>query len=100
MTGHAAKASEVQLSKEEILGTAASHYAEVALDGQEAQGRESALYRAGGLGSPLAMYLAAAGVGTIGNCDFDVVDYTNLHAADNPRHGDVGRLSWTPPPIR
>ncbi|HYH78663.1 MAG TPA: molybdopterin-synthase adenylyltransferase MoeB [Longimicrobium sp.] len=33
---------------------------------------------AGGLGSPVAMYLAAAGVGTLGIADFDVVDTTNL----------------------
>ena len=33
---------------------------------------------AGGLGSPLALYLAAAGVGTLGLVDFDVVDFTNL----------------------
>src|SRR5207245_9665686 len=33
---------------------------------------------AGGLGSPLALYLAAAGVGTLGIVDFDVVDRTNL----------------------
>ena len=33
---------------------------------------------AGGLGSPLALYLAAAGVGTLGIVDFDVVDFTNL----------------------
>src|SRR5207244_3198058 len=33
---------------------------------------------AGGLGSPLSLYLAAAGVGTIGIVDFDVVDLTNL----------------------
>ena len=33
---------------------------------------------AGGLGSPLALYLAAAGVGRIGIVDFDVVDLTNL----------------------
>ena len=33
---------------------------------------------AGGLGSPLALYLAAAGVGTLGLVDFDVVDLTNL----------------------
>src|SRR5690606_3011884 len=33
---------------------------------------------AGGLGSPMAMYLAAAGVGTLGIMDFDVVDVSNL----------------------
>ncbi len=33
---------------------------------------------AGGLGSPIAMYLAAAGVGTLGIVDFDTVDLTNL----------------------
>ncbi|MCX6963174.1 MAG: ThiF family adenylyltransferase, partial [Verrucomicrobia bacterium] len=31
----------------------------------------------GGLGSPIALYLAAAGVGTLGLVDFDVVDYSN-----------------------
>ena len=36
------------------------------------------LIGAGGLGSPLALYLAAAGIGTLGIVDFDVVDYTNL----------------------
>src|SRR5438874_8887132 len=36
------------------------------------------LVGAGGLGSPAALYLAAAGVGTLGLVDFDVVDKTNL----------------------
>ena len=37
---------------------------------------------AGGLGSPISIYLALAGVGTLGIVDFDVVDVTNLAAPD------------------
>jgi len=46
---------------------------------------------AGGLGSPLSLYLAAAGVGTIGLVDFDVVDASNLHRQILYETGDVGR---------
>jgi len=46
---------------------------------------------AGGLGSPLALYLAAAGVGTLGMVDFDVVDYTNLQRQVLHTTQDVGR---------
>ena len=46
---------------------------------------------AGGLGSPLALYLAAAGVGTLGLVDFDVVDYTNLQRQIIHCTTDVGR---------
>lgn len=46
---------------------------------------------AGGLGSPLALYLAAAGVGTLGLVDFDVVDLTNLQRQIIHSTGDVGR---------
>ena len=46
---------------------------------------------AGGLGSPLALYLAAAGVGTLGMVDFDVVDYTNLQRQIIHSTADVGR---------
>ena len=46
---------------------------------------------AGGLGSPLAMYLAAAGVGKLGIVDFDVVDITNLQRQLLHRNDDVGR---------
>jgi adenylyltransferase/sulfurtransferase len=46
---------------------------------------------AGGLGSPLALYLAAAGVGTIGLVDFDVVDASNLQRQILHSTADVGR---------
>jgi sulfur-carrier protein adenylyltransferase/sulfurtransferase len=46
---------------------------------------------AGGLGSPLSLYLAAAGVGTIGIVDFDVVDATNLQRQLLHGTKDVGR---------
>ena len=45
----------------------------------------------GGLGSPAAMYLAAAGVGTLGLVDFDVVDETNLHRQIIHGTPDIGR---------
>jgi sulfur-carrier protein adenylyltransferase/sulfurtransferase len=52
---------------------------EVALEGQKKLKSASVLIIGmGGLGSPLSMYLAAAGVGRIGIVDFDVVDFTNL----------------------
>jgi adenylyltransferase/sulfurtransferase len=46
---------------------------------------------AGGLGSPVAMYLTAAGVGTIGIVDFDVVDFSNLQRQILHGTPDVGR---------
>ncbi len=46
---------------------------------------------AGGLGSPLALYLAAAGIGTLGIVDFDIVDMTNLQRQVIHGTGDVGR---------
>src|SRR3982750_693479 len=46
---------------------------------------------AGGLGSPLALYLGAAGIGTLGIVDFDVVDYTNLQRQIIHSTADVGR---------
>lgn len=47
---------------------------------------------AGGLGSPVALYLAAAGVGTVGIVDFDRVDTSNLQRQILHRTGDIGRL--------
>lgn len=49
------------------------------------------LIGAGGLGSPAALYLAAAGVGTLGIVDFDTVDVTNLHRQLLHGTSDVGR---------
>src|SRR5213080_2973834 len=47
---------------------------------------------AGGLGSPVILYLAAAGVGTIGIVDFDTVSLSNLQRQIAHRTIDVGRL--------
>jgi molybdopterin/thiamine biosynthesis adenylyltransferase len=52
---------------------------EVGLEGQKKLKQSSVLIiGTGGLGSPVSMYLAAAGVGRIGLVDYDVVDYSNL----------------------
>ena len=47
---------------------------------------------AGGLGSPAALYLAAAGIGTIGIADFDMLELSNLNRQIIHRADDVGRL--------
>src|SRR6266487_3035319 len=47
---------------------------------------------AGGLGSPIAMYLAAAGIGKLGVLDFDAVDFSNLQRQIIHGTDDVGRL--------
>jgi len=66
---------------------------EVGMAGQKKLKAASVLLiGAGGLGSPLAMYLAAAGVGRIGLVDYDVVDYTNLQRQIIHGTKDVGRL--------
>ena len=65
---------------------------EVGIDGQRQLKASSVLcIGAGGLGSPAAMYLAAAGVGRIGIVDFDVVDYSNLQRQLLHGTPDVGR---------
>ncbi len=46
---------------------------------------------AGGLGSPISIYLALAGVGTLGIVDFDVVDVTNLQRQILHQNDDIGR---------
>ena len=64
---------------------------EVGIDGQRKLKASSVLcIGAGGLGSPAAMYLAAAGVGRIGIVDFDVVDFSNLQRQLLHGTSDVG----------
>lgn len=65
---------------------------EVGLSGQrKLKGASVLLVGAGGLGSPAALYLAAAGIGRIGIVDFDVVDFTNLQRQVIHGEPDVGR---------
>ncbi len=65
---------------------------EVGVDGQRKLKAAKVLcIGAGGLGSPVAMYLAAAGVGRLGLVDFDVVDFSNLQRQILHGTPDVGR---------
>jgi adenylyltransferase/sulfurtransferase len=65
---------------------------EVGMEGQKRLKAASVLLiGAGGLGSPLGLYLAAAGVGRIGLVDFDVVDFSNLQRQILHGTADVGR---------
>src|SRR5215204_4856569 len=65
---------------------------EVGLAGQKKICSTSVLcIGAGGLGSPIAMYLAAAGIGKLGIVDFDTVDYSNLQRQILHTESDVGR---------
>ncbi len=65
---------------------------DVAMDGQKRLKNAKVLVvGAGGLGSPALMYLAAAGVGTLGIVDFDVVDESNLQRQIIHGQSDVGR---------
>ena len=66
---------------------------EVGLAGQKKIRAASVLcIGAGGLGSPITMYLAAAGIGKIGIADFDTVDVTNLQRQILHGTSDIGRL--------
>ena len=65
---------------------------EVGLEGQQKLKAARVLcIGAGGLGAPMTMYLAAAGVGTLGIVDFDVVEASNLHRQIIHGTSDVGR---------
>ena len=86
--------STATLSNEEILRYSRHLIMpEVTMEGQKKLKAARVLcVGTGGLGSPLALYLAAAGVGTLGLVDFDVVDYTNLQRQVLHYTSDVGRL--------
>jgi molybdopterin/thiamine biosynthesis adenylyltransferase/rhodanese-related sulfurtransferase len=65
---------------------------EVTLDGQKRIKASSILcIGAGGLGSPIALYLAAAGIGRMGLVDYDIVDFSNLQRQILHGTDDVGR---------
>jgi molybdopterin/thiamine biosynthesis adenylyltransferase/rhodanese-related sulfurtransferase len=88
-----AKPESATLNKDEILRYSRHLIMpEVGMEGQQKLKAARVLcIGAGGLGSPLALYLAAAGVGTLGIVDFDVVDYTNLQRQIIHTTADVGR---------
>src|SRR5215831_1638988 len=89
----AAPPEEVTLSKDEILRYSRHLIIpEVGIEGQKKLKAASVLLvGTGGLGAPLGLYLAAAGIGHIGLVDFDVVDFTNLQRQVIHFTGDVGR---------
>jgi sulfur-carrier protein adenylyltransferase/sulfurtransferase len=83
----------VSLSNEEVLRYSRHLIMpEVGMEGQlKLKAAKVLCIGAGGLGSPLALYLGAAGVGTLGVVDFDVVDFTNLQRQIIHTTADVGR---------
>ncbi len=85
--------SETQLSNDEVLRYSRHLIIpEVGMDGQKRlKAGRVLMIGAGGLGSPVGMYLAAAGVGKIGIVDFDVVDKTNLQRQILHSTQDIGR---------
>src|ERR1700691_2267516 len=88
-----ARAASVNLSPQEVARYSRHLIMpEVGMDGQKRLKAASVLLiGAGGLGSPLGLYLAAAGVGRIGLVDFDVVDFSNLQRQILHGTPDVGR---------
>lgn len=84
---------EVRLSNEEILRYSRHVIIpEVGMSGQKKlKAAKVLMIGAGGLGSPLGLYLAAAGIGKIGIVDFDVVDLSNLQRQILHSTEDVGR---------
>src|SRR5882672_9452103 len=86
-------APQATLSKDEILRYSRHLIMpEVGMDGQlKLKSAKVLLIGTGGLGAPLGLYLAAAGVGRIGLVDFDVVDFTNLQRQITFGTSDVGK---------
>ncbi len=82
-----------KLSKEEILRYSRHLIMpEVGMEGQlKLKQARVLLIGTGGLGAPLGLYLAAAGVGHLGLVDFDVVDFTNLQRQVTFTTSDVGQ---------
>jgi molybdopterin/thiamine biosynthesis adenylyltransferase/rhodanese-related sulfurtransferase/molybdopterin converting factor small subunit len=89
----AAPPDQATLSKDEILRYSRHLIIpEVGIEGQQKlKAAKVLLVGAGGLGAPLGLYLAAAGVGRIGMVDFDIVDFTNLQRQVIHSTKDVGR---------
>jgi adenylyltransferase/sulfurtransferase len=89
----ATRAERVALSAQEVARYSRHLIMpEVALEGQKRlKAARVLLIGAGGLGSPLGLYLAAAGIGRIGLVDFDVVDFSNLQRQVLHGTPDVGR---------
>src|ERR1017187_7528607 len=93
MSSQAKIMEEPKLSRDEVLRYSRHLIMpEVGMDGQlRLKQAKVLLIGAGGLGAPLGLYLAAAGVGKLGLVDFDVVDVTNLQRQIIHSTPDVGR---------
>jgi molybdopterin/thiamine biosynthesis adenylyltransferase/rhodanese-related sulfurtransferase len=89
----AEQAARTTLTKEEIQRYSRHLIMpEVGMEGQlKLANAKVLMIGAGGLGAPLGLYLAAAGVGRLGIVDFDVVDTTNLQRQITFTTGDVGK---------
>jgi adenylyltransferase/sulfurtransferase len=93
MSSQAKVIEEPKLSRDEVLRYSRHLIMpEVGMDGQlKLKQARVLMIGAGGLGAPLGLYLAAAGVGHLGIVDFDVVDFTNLQRQVTFSTTDVGR---------
>ena len=93
LTASPAVAPATSLSNEEILRYSRHLIMpEVGMEGQlKLKNAKVLLIGTGGLGAPLGLYLAAAGVGRLGLVDFDVVDFTNLQRQIAFGTSDVGK---------